>query len=587
MEKVVRFCKNAVLDIIIQKHDLRAMRIFFALLLIAFNTGMASGKDVIKGTYGLDEENLPYRLEISRYEKENKEFLKTLKKCNNLGSLKVICLAPGDFVIKTCVRINKKTSYGLINDKGQTILPMEYDEIKIYPGFQSGLYTLTNNSNYSPYSYQIPVGSQQTRYVGKKDRMLYLIDEHGNTLFSTEAKNYIGLPGLFFFSNTYIDLWAYQFGFEYKGLFNLIDRDGNVKMENVCFLSWYHKDNPSHFKLQKTYEDGYKGYGYFSLAENKVIVPAVFCKLYEYKDSLGWNFSGTQKAYDSSKSTRIKTDSVYTRPVYDDEGEKLLELERFSEAINYYNTMESQNALSPKGLLRRGVAKKYIVRRDFQNMPDFEVFIKNGTGSNNQNEKWNSVYQSLGEKLENSYYEDLINSANKDAEAYLALDVEYQEYAMLLLNTRIYETIDDVEKVRKKYNAAVASIQQYNYYNSTEYYTKQAVRQSLTNVANYYADKAINSLSGNSRSSSQNNVTQNQKSSGTNGGASETEESGRGGNVEAQIRKVEKYIEEEKERLEKAQKRYAENPTGAAKSAIDAHKRAIQGYYKQLSDLKK
>ena len=84
MEKVVRFCKNAVLDIIIQKHDLRAMRIFFALLLIAFNTGMASGKDVIKGTYGLDEENLPYRLEISRYEKENKEFLKTLKKCNNL-----------------------------------------------------------------------------------------------------------------------------------------------------------------------------------------------------------------------------------------------------------------------------------------------------------------------------------------------------------------------------------------------------------------------------------------------------------------------------------------------------------------------
>ena len=75
--------------------------------------------------------------------------------------------------------------------------------------------------------------------------------------------------------------------------------------------------------------------------------------------------------------------------------------------------------------------------------------------------------------------------------------------------------------------------------------------------------------------------------SSSSSGSNSENSGGLSANVQARIRQVERNLANEEEYLKKAQERYVQNPSASGKASIEAHKRAIQGYKKQLVDLRK
>lgn len=572
--------------------------LFFVILI----TKVVSGKDFIVGMNGIDEKQKQYKSEILQFEKANKDFFKILKKKDNLKSLNAIRLGSNYFVLKTCAKINKNEKYGLLTAEGKTLIPIEFDDIYFFPCNQNDTVRVDGVLGYGLpvpqyYTFSVPVSRYKSRFIGKKGTQLYLMDEEGRTLYFTESKEFAWIPGCFLFSNEKIEPYVYSFVFGYKGLFTLANNDGRVVSDSICEIKWQGTSsklfsyNPDHLYFLKTYPNQFKGHGIYSLAQNNLVVPPVFYTLSEYKTKESdWVIRGNQKRYDGSTEKTINLDSVYSLPQYVNDGECFIEVGDYNRAIDFYNSMDS---LSSDDIFRRGLARKMLLEKEFSDMPNFDVFIKKGVGTDSQNEKWNSSYKDIESKLEESYYENLIDSANQDLRNYLILDIRFQEQALNLLQNKIYKTIEDIDKVRQQYYAAVESIKRYNYYHSFEYQLKKSLTNSLSNITDNYIDKAFNSNNGRSNSSSSNQKTVTGNSAASNSthtssqSNSETRSSGLSPNVEARIRQIERNIEQEQEYLKNAQTRYEKDPSATGKALIESHKRAIQGYYKQIDDLKK
>lgn len=56
-------------------------------------------------------------------------------------------------------------------------------------------------------------------------------------------------------------------------------------------------------------------------------------------------------------------------------------------------------------------------------------------------------------------------------------------------------------------------------------------------------------------------------------------------NIQDRIKQVEHNLKQEETYLLHAEKRYRENPSSSARMAVEAHKKAIEGYKQQIEDL--
>ena len=196
----------------------------------------------------------------------------------------------------------------------------------------------------------------------------------------------------------------------------------------------------------------------------------------------------------------------------------------------------------------------------------------------------NHVAVPSANKLNNYNYNEIKGILN-DAKTILK-SAMYQDS----LRTKVYQDIIN------NCDTQLGQLETYNAQLKENSFGNQILKSILAGISEGLKQAALNSINSsivntNGKSQTTSNNNRPSHSSGPNSsGTTSSSNNNNGGlsdGVQARIRQVERNIVNETEYLQKAQERYKNNPTGAAKSAVEAHKRAIEGYRKQIEELKR
>ena len=174
-------------------------------------------------------------------------------------------------------------------------------------------------------------------------------------------------------------------------------------------------------------------------------------------------------------------------------------------------------------------------------------------------------------KLAMKYAENCYNLL----EMYLAEDTTYSRMASIYYSSSKQLMTDEIPNLEGKYHAACLKIEKYNNARQKkieEMFSRMTVSLLTKNVSNR-----------NNKGSKYTNSSASKQDKSTQGKTNENLDN----KVQDRIKEVEQNLKTEEEYLQHAEKRYQSNPTSTARMAVEAHKKAIAGYKRQIEELKR
>lgn len=535
-------------------------------------------------------------------EKNNKNFIKNLKKVYDYKNVNVICGSSDDFWYIVNKKENNRMLFGLLDKNGKTILDVKYNSIDIIPStIENQVVSMT--LWYDPsITHSVHVKECATRFVACTDNNGFLFDELGKELFKSKYNYAHLLPGFVIFCEPehYLaskDIYPYRFmsfgNFPLEGngdfdkafglKFDLVTNLADVVFSDIVELKLFNDNSPDDLQgmcaVVKSYDNGFKGWGAFHSMRYYPNVPPLFCNI---SCDLKNGITVSQKKHQAFKPFDLQ--KVYYMPDYEDEGEYLYEVGQYKKALDFF---DSKDSLTSIDVLRAGLSQAEFLRAE---LPREESI--NAVGRyQNVNNWWNGNYKRFLEWYENDVFYNHLFKARDYLNLYLGMDTTYQSIALKELQ-ELSDYERKIENSHRCYSNKYQELLQANRENDLGYQLQKALLNGIQQGISKSIDKTVNSLtsSSNKRGSTatrKSTVSTSSKSSNSSSSSSNSNSGQLSPQVEAQIRKIEKYIEDEKQRLEDATKRYNSNPTTSGKLEIDAHKKAIQGYYKQINELRK
>ena len=497
--------------------------------------------------------------ELVSQEKMNKKEIKEFKLKHNLKSLKIKYREDGTFYYLAERRQNSSSFYGIVDSNRNFILECDYTSIEYIRGIPS-----SQIKSYEIYNMQ---GQIETFNIVANPMPSYFLLKKYNEIIITTLQGEIikdkiyGKPlilGSWMFTNVnkfYTrDLNTKQtlmlINLETKDI-GLYTWDGEKLFDNDHFMLTVRGKVNGEYNITYAYDNDSKMGGTF-LEKSEIIVPTEYIEMRPNKEDM--TFSVKLSPTDNFHLFSPKVEEKF---IAKNEGEEFYSKNKYKECIEYYSKHGVNDAdsklYSASSMLNIGLTQALKLSNHIQNP-------KNKLGDFNYDE----------------------------TKALLTNSIDILEAASLQDSSRINvykETIETAQFYLSNLENDYAKKQENSFWN-------QLQKSVLTGLANGIRDAAINSVqhltSELTSTSSTTKATNKQTSKPTNGTTSSNEEKSNelSSGVQDRIRQLERDIKNQTTYLEHAQKRYESNPTAVAKREIESHKRAIEGYKKQINDLK-
>ena len=507
--------------------------------------------------------------------KQNKGLIKTLKDKYELKKVE-LCLEHDGFWYFSLT--NKQKEQGIAEKNGEIIIPIEKQKISYIPALTEAYENVLIPGAYG-------VAPKNVTIYHKASPAIFMTQNNsiGNTysLYDTSGKiKRANIDNITNYFSGYFVLGAEYFWYsqDNNGLYinarndnnmhvGLITADGEdiLKPEYYCFQ--IKQKNEIVYKTRVFYwkkSADENGVGALFLEEPQNQTPSIFSTISIRKEDLKFLVKrgiDTLEVYNP-----IKKD--YANVTYADKGEELFQKSQYEDVISFYSKGDVNNAQAKvyTGISLINLARGHVARANI-----LTNAVKITTATKLKFEPYDldlaiEQYQMGMKSLEMALEQDSTlektiveeyQMANKEFKALPEIKAQ-NDQAVEILNQR-YEK----ELAQQRAAQAIATIvmkgmmsglqESFKTGNSTKNYTPS-----------HTGNKSVDNPQNNSTSNSGSNE-----------------------NITERIRQLERNIRQEQEYLDKAQERYSNNPSATGRSAVEAHKRAIEGYKQQIEELQR
>ncbi len=505
--------------------------------------------------------------DLRSLKKLHKEDMKALKELHGLKSIEIKTGDNGMWYYEACKVVDGQELYGIFDQEKKLIIDIKHTSL-VYTNaiIQEGYIPCTFNhftggtQVFNLYNYPMP-----DHFVGTKVDNLNTIYDNKGAIIKDNIEGDLHLYGSWIIVN-HKTMYTRELGGHLRLMIinndtknmGLLKWNGEEILKNENFLMYVTN------KTEKTYNGTYvfninNNAGALYLENLNVIVPTEYEEIRLEHDSKWFSVRLTttdvMHKYDSAMGEKF----IPKNP-----GEQLYKEHKYEECIKYYS--------------EAGISD-----------PDSKLYSAdalNGIAINQIMILQNHLQAPTANKLKGYNY--------KECKKVL-------EDAITILNTAIVQDTSRTNVYKdaiERCNKSMSSLERLNAVRKENSFGNQLLKSVLSGLAEGLKQSAINSInravtggtqtSGNQSVKTSTSTTSSSSSSSYSSSSSSDEGSSEPGEkVLAQIRKVEKNLENEYKYLEAAKQRYEKDPSGAGKAAIESHERSIEGYKRQLEELRK
>lgn len=493
------------------------------------------------------------------YEKMNKKEIKEFKLKHNLKSLKIKYGEYGTFYYLAEKKQNSTSLYGIVDSNRNFIIECIYTSIEYITGIptsQIKSYEIYNMQG-GIETFNITANPMPSYFLLKKYNEIIIATPQGEIIKDKIYGNPLILGSWMFvnINKFYVrqldnrqTLMLINLESKNAGLYTW---NGEKIFANEHFMLTVRGKVNGEYNITYAYDNDSKMGGLY-LENPQIIVPTEYIELRPNKKDMTFSvkLNPTDKFHPFETSSEEKF-------IPKNKGEEFYNKGKYKECIEYYSQYGVNDAdsklYSASSMLSLGIAQAIKLSNHIQNP-------NNALGDFNYDE----------------------------TKALLSNSITILETASLQDSSRVKvykETIETAQLYLSNLENDYSQKQE----NSFLYQIKKSILTGLTNGIREAAINSIQHLASELTTTSSitrtsNKTTNNSTSNTASSSSSQSNELSSG--VQDRIRQLERDIKNETTYLENAQKRYESNPTAVAKREIEVHKRAIEGYKKQINDLK-
>lgn len=518
-------------------------------------------------------------------EKSHKDLIKSLKKQYGLKDVSVKVEEDGFWYFLLTKKDGGQLYYGVADQSGKVIIPTYHDQIFYFPAMEAGTGKIpcyNEAGNFVEYM-DIHYDKSDAVFLAKHDKAsLYSSD--GKLLRNFDSSLISYLPG-YFVVGIEKQMAGVYLAWEANG-YKYISKDLTINKQrhNLSLFTFAGKELINSAKkisfenngscIYTKHIDGNDKKGGFLQTNHSLQVPCLF-----YNTSYNETFKKWYIQRNSQDDNETFNPSTNYLVNYRDKGEEYFEKRMYDSVIRFYAN-EGISAPWAKFFTATALYHQSLAHTSLAKMTS-EYIEKNET-------ELISIYSKKAFDL-NLAESQLLSSADL-LDTYMKEDATYLDKAKST-KTQIKLSLEEIPALKQRYEKALVLLKQrkeeqrlaeIKRQQEAQQREKEIMMGILKIFANALAGGSNNS--GSSYSGSSYSSGGSYKSSNSVSSSSQSNELSSG--VQDRIRQLERDIKNETTYLENAQKRYESNPTAVAKREIEAHKRAIEGYKKQINDLK-
>lgn len=496
-----------------------------------------------------------------------KEQTKQLKIKNDLSKIERIVSTDNFWYYLGKCKSEKIYNKGVIDKDGNVIIPFKYSKISYFPGLEKGVspiprYYVLLKEKYPDFLLQHR--DVNSAFVGIAHNRIDIFSNKGELLQSIQGNSYHYLPGYFIVDAKEIDKNCFHtnsFSIDYATA--IINQNGYVMATNVKKFEMY-IDIPF-CKYTKICDDGVEREGIAQIYDSEFDIPCLYHHISYAYDNGKYKFSVMKNAVGDFEPYAPNAKDLYQ---FRDKGEELFEQKKYVETIDFYKDSLSTN---PFAKLYTGISFYHLAKNQLTHIPLFCQDVEGGSYFLSDAIRNRFKDETFDTKLAMGYAEN----CHHLLEMYLAEDTTYSRMANIYYSFSKQLMTDEIPSLEDRYHAACLKIGEYNNARQKkieEMFSRMTVSLITKNVSNKNnkGNKYTNSSSPQQDKSTQGKTTENLDNK-----------------VQDRIKEVEQNLRNEEEYLQHAEKRYQSNPTSTARMAVEAHRKAIAGYKRQIEELKR
>lgn len=496
-----------------------------------------------------------------------KEQIKLLKIKNDLSKIERIASTDNFWYYLGKCKSEKIYNKGVIDKDGNVIIPFKYSKISYFPGLKKGVsriprYFALLKKKYPDFLLQHR--DVNSAFIGIAHNRIDIFSNNGELLQSIQGNSYHYLPGYFIVDAKEIDKNCFHtnsFSIDYATA--IINQNGHVMATNVKEFEMY-IDIPF-CKYTKICDDGVEREGIAHIYNSELDIPCSYHHISYAYDNGKYKFRVMKSAVGDFEPY---VQDVKILHLFRDKGEELFEQKKYAETIDFYKDSLSTN---PFAKLYTGISFYYLAKSQLTYISLFCQDVEGGSYFISETIRNRFKDETFDTKLAMKYAENCYNLL----EMYLAEDTTYSRMASIYYSSSKQLMTDEIPNLEGKYHAACLKIEKYNNARQKkieEMFSRMTVSLLTKNVSNR-----------NNKGSKYTNSSASKQDKSTQGKTNENLDN----KVQDRIKEVEQNLKTEEEYLQHAEKRYQSNPTSTARMAVEAHKKAIAGYKRQIEELKR